>query len=71
MMKILGGVMLVVTVALAGCDVVDPDCTPEKAAKRQVQQATIGVSTNRCTPAETAARYSRYRRLSNSDAPEF
>ncbi len=45
--------MLIAVVALAGCDVVDPDCTPEKAAKRQVQQATIGVS-NRCTPAETA-----------------
>lgn len=53
MIKILGGVMMVAVVALAGCDVVDPDCTPEKAAKRQVQQATIGVS-NRCTPAETA-----------------
>jgi len=53
MMKTLGGVMLVAAVVLVGCGVVDPDCTPEKAAKRQVQQATIGVS-NRCTPAETA-----------------
>lgn len=53
MMKALGGMTLLAVVALAGCDVVDPDCTPEKAAKRQVQQATIGVS-NRCTPAETA-----------------
>lgn len=53
-MKTFGGVMMVAVVALAGCDVADPDCTPEKAAKRQVQQATIGISTNRCTPAETA-----------------
>ncbi|WP_170425145.1 hypothetical protein [Ruegeria arenilitoris] len=53
MSKILGGAMVVAVFAISGCDVVDPDCTPEKAAKRQVQQATIGVS-NRCTPAETA-----------------
>ena len=53
MSKILGGAMVVAAIAISGCDVVDPDCTPEKAAKRQVQQATIGVS-NRCTPAETA-----------------
>ncbi len=53
MSKILGGAMVLAILAISGCDVVDPDCTPEKAAKRQVQQATIGVS-NRCTPAETA-----------------
>lgn len=54
MSKILGAAMVFAVFAISGCDVVDPDCTPEKAAKRQVQQATIGVSTNRCTPAETA-----------------
>ncbi|MBO9410974.1 MULTISPECIES: hypothetical protein [unclassified Ruegeria] len=53
MKKIVGGAMAVAMLAITGCDVADPDCTPEKAAKRQVQQATIGVS-NRCTPAETA-----------------
>ncbi|WP_171208168.1 MULTISPECIES: hypothetical protein [unclassified Ruegeria] len=54
MTKILGGAMVLAIFAISGCDVVDPDCTPEKAAKRQVQQATIGISANRCTPAETA-----------------
>ncbi|MBO9446896.1 hypothetical protein [Ruegeria sp. R14_0] len=53
MNRVLGCAMAVAMLAVSGCEIADPDCTPEKAAKRQVQQATIGVS-NRCTPAETA-----------------
>jgi hypothetical protein len=37
--------------AVAG--VLDPDCTPEKAAKSAAAKATIGVG-GRCKPAETA-----------------
>ena len=39
------------SVALAG--VVNPDCTPEKAAKSAAAKATVGVG-GRCSPAESA-----------------
>jgi len=42
---------LAVTSALAGP--LDPNCTPEKAAKSAAEKATVGVG-NRCDPKETA-----------------
>jgi hypothetical protein len=44
------GLALASSVALAG--VIDPDCTPEKAAKSAAMKATIGVD-GRCKPKET------------------
>lgn len=42
----------------AGCttieETIDPDCTPDKAARNAATQATIGLPSNRCSPAETA-----------------
>ena len=42
---------------LSGCeiveDAVDPDCTPDKAAQNLATQATVGLPSNRCSPAET------------------
>ena len=43
--------VLQASVALAG--VVNPDCTPEKAAKSAAAKATVGVG-GRCSPAEAA-----------------
>ncbi len=42
--------LLVATSAVAG--VLDPDCTPEKAAKSAAAKATVGVG-GRCKPGET------------------
>ena len=42
--------LLVGSVAFAG--VLDPDCTPEKAAKSAAAKATVGVG-GRCKPGET------------------
>jgi hypothetical protein len=36
----------------SGAGVLDPDCTPEKAAKGAAAKATVGVG-GRCKPAET------------------
>jgi hypothetical protein len=40
----------VASAAVAGA--LDPDCTADKAAKHAAEKATVGVSTNRCSPAE-------------------
>jgi hypothetical protein len=42
--------LLAASVAFAG--VLDPDCTPEKAAKSAAAKATVGVG-GRCKPGET------------------
>jgi hypothetical protein len=44
------GLALASSVAFAG--VIDPDCTPEKAAKGAAMKATVGVG-GRCKPKET------------------
>jgi hypothetical protein len=40
----------IASVAMAGA--LDPDCTADKAAKHAAEKATVGVSTNRCSPKE-------------------
>ena len=47
--SVLAGLLLTST-AFAG--VIDPDCTPEKAAKGAAAKATVGVG-GRCKPGET------------------
>ncbi len=43
---------------LASCapveQALDPNCTPEKAARNAAAQASVGIPANRCTPGETA-----------------
>lgn len=40
--------------AVARAGPVSPDCSVDKAAKHASEKATVGVSTNRCTPSKTA-----------------
>ncbi len=45
------GVLLAATAAVASAGPLDPDCTPEKAAKSAAAKATVGVG-GRCDPKE-------------------
>jgi len=45
------GALLATTAAVAGAGPLDPDCTPEKAAKSAAAKATVGVG-GRCDPKE-------------------
>jgi len=45
------GALLAATAAVASAGPLDPDCTPEKAAKSAAAKATVGVG-GRCDPKE-------------------
>ncbi len=45
------GALLAATAAIASAGPLDPDCTPEKAAKSAAVKATVGVG-GRCDPKE-------------------
>ena len=45
---------LICYAAVTNAGVVNPDCTADKAAKHAAEKATVGVSTNRCSPSKTA-----------------
>jgi len=47
------GLLLSLAVTSAPAGPLDPNCTPEKAAKSAAEKATVGVG-NRCDPKETA-----------------
>ncbi|MGA8393904.1 MAG: hypothetical protein WB775_17385 [Burkholderiaceae bacterium] len=51
--KLLSLFVLVAASFAAQAGPLDPDCTPEKAAKGAATKATVGVG-GRCSPAETA-----------------
>lgn len=52
------GLLLIAALLASGCaavdDALDPNCTPEKAARNAATQAMVGLPSNRCTPGETA-----------------
>ncbi len=53
MKKIALALALALAASSASADLLDPDCTAEKAAKSAVAKSTIGIG-GRCTPAEAA-----------------
>jgi hypothetical protein len=48
------GLAMALAMTTVGAGPLDPDCTPEKAAKHAAEKATVGVG-NRCDPKETAS----------------
>ena len=47
------GLAMLVTTGFVGAGPLDPDCTPQKAAKSAAMKATVGVG-GRCSPKEAA-----------------
>ena len=48
------GLAIALAAAAVSAGPLEPDCTPEKAAKHTAEKATVGVS-NRCDPKKTAS----------------
>jgi hypothetical protein len=51
-MTVLFGLTLAFIANSVMAGALDPDCTADKAAKHAAEKATVGVSTNRCSPGE-------------------